>query len=423
MAKINPIEEAGFHAVSPKLDCPHVILTDDIKHKLTNIKFEEIKCNKCLDKKENWCCLTCGFEGCSRYVQSHMSEHHTTTLHPVTVSYSDLSFWCYTCDSYIYSNELKAIQRTLSEIKFKNQDLNKLAQELSKVQIHKHEETKKVNRPKIDSFKTLTNSLSSNLYKKVAFMTGAGISVNAGIPDFRTPGSGIFQKLTKYNLPFPEAVFSIEYFLGNPKPFYEIAQEFVGKEYKPTTTHYLFSFFEQKKLLACCYTQNIDGLELKAGLNKEFLVQAHGHTNSAHCAKCKKEVKIEEIKTSMEKGEVKYCDDPQCKAPCKPDVVLYGEKVDSDLFKKSKILKDVDLLVIMGTSLMVQPFSSLMGLVPDDASVVIVSKTASKLKGMLNESVDSLLLDLDTDEFTEALIESSGWKEEFNSFKNSLVKK
>lgn len=66
----------------------------------------------------------------------------------------------------------------------------------------------------------LAAELKAGMYKKVVFLTGAGISVKAGIPDFRTPGTGLYSQLQKFKLPRPEAVFSIEFFRQNPVPFY-----------------------------------------------------------------------------------------------------------------------------------------------------------------------------------------------------------
>ena len=61
--------------------------------------------------------------------------------------------------------------------------------------------------------------------RNVVVLTGAGVSVSAGIPDFRTPGSGLYYNLQKYNLPTPEAVFDLDFFMRNPKPFYQLAVE------------------------------------------------------------------------------------------------------------------------------------------------------------------------------------------------------
>jgi NAD-dependent SIR2 family protein deacetylase len=69
-------------------------------------------------------------------------------------------------------------------------------------------------------------------------LTGAGISVSAGIPDFRSPSTGVYANLAKYNLPKPESLFQISYFIDHPEAFYEFAKEFDLDIYKPTPTHY-----------------------------------------------------------------------------------------------------------------------------------------------------------------------------------------
>ena len=66
----------------------------------------------------------------------------------------------------------------------------------------------------------LINGLKEKKYKKIVFMTGAGISVSAGIPDFRSPKTGLYANLQKYNLPTPESIFTLSYFNKNPEPFY-----------------------------------------------------------------------------------------------------------------------------------------------------------------------------------------------------------
>lgn len=86
--------------------------------------------------------------------------------------------------------------------------------------------------------------------------TGAGISCNAGIPDFRTPGSGLYDNLKKYNLPHPTAVFDLEFYKCNPLPFVQLASElWPGMKHSPTVTHSFIALLERKGVLLRNYTQ------------------------------------------------------------------------------------------------------------------------------------------------------------------------
>ena len=87
-------------------------------------------------------------------------------------------------------------------------------------------------------------------------MVGAGISVSAGIPDFRTPGTGLYDNLQKYDLPHPTAVFELDYFRENPSPFYLLAKELYPGQYPPTPTHHFIHLLHKKGILLRCFSQN-----------------------------------------------------------------------------------------------------------------------------------------------------------------------
>ncbi|XP_046300620.1 NAD-dependent protein deacetylase sirtuin-3, mitochondrial isoform X2 [Marmota monax] len=124
--------------------------------------------------------------------------------------------------------------------------------------------------------------------QKVVVMVGAGISTPSGIPDFRSPGSGLYSNLQQYNIPYPEAIFELEFFFHNPKPFFTLAKELYPGNYRPNATHYFLRLLHDKGLLLRLYTQNIDGLERVSGIPTAKLVEAHGTFASATCTVCRR---------------------------------------------------------------------------------------------------------------------------------------
>ncbi|XP_066557100.1 NAD-dependent protein deacetylase sirtuin-3 isoform X3 [Amia ocellicauda] len=123
--------------------------------------------------------------------------------------------------------------------------------------------------------------------QRIVVMAGAGISTPSGIPDFRSPGSGLYDNLQQYNLPYAEAIFEINYFHHNPKPFFALAKELYPGNYQPNLTHYFIRLLHDKGLLHRLYTQNIDGLERLAGIPPNKLVEAHGTFATATCTVCR----------------------------------------------------------------------------------------------------------------------------------------
>ncbi len=175
----------------------------------------------------------------------------------------------------------------------------------------------------------LAQQLSEGKFKNVVIMCGAGISTNAGVPDFRSPSAGLYFKLRKYNLPYPEAIFDGGYFRQNPAPFFALVREIFPQRLCPTTTHKFFSLLHQKGILKRVYTQNIDALEFLGGLPEEKVVEAHGTFQRAYCVKCKKDYDLAWLKEEIFKPErndgVPKCEN--CQGVVRPDVVLFGESL------------------------------------------------------------------------------------------------
>lgn len=208
--------------------------------------------------------------------------------------------------------------------------------------------------------------------QKVIVLSGAGISCSAGIPDFRSPGSGLYDNLEKYNLPYPEAVFDLQFYLSNPMPFIDLAKElWPGFKHSPTLTHSFIALLDKKGLLLRNYTQNIDGLELIAGVDEDRVVECHGHFRTSSCTSCG--IPYDGLKARdkiVVDGEVPRCQ--KCGSLVKPDIVFFGESLPVR-FKHSLHgdLGVTDLLIVMGTSLKVAPVS----LIPE----MVKSKTPRML--------------------------------------------
>ncbi|KAJ1563028.1 NAD-dependent protein deacetylase sirtuin-2 [Cladochytrium tenue] len=133
------------------------------------------------------------------------------------------------------------------------------------------------------SIASFAEYLRKHICRKLVVLVGAGMSTAAGIPDFRSPGTGLYANLEKYRLPFPEAVFHLKYFMRKPQPFFQLARELFPGQFQPTLAHAFIRLLADEGMLLRCYTQNIDGLERVAGVSDSLLVEAHGSFNSATC--------------------------------------------------------------------------------------------------------------------------------------------
>lgn len=110
------VDGVSSYAVVPLTWCPH-LLEINAAPDLTRVQAHQ-SCSRCQDRSENWICLTCLGVFCSRYVRGHMAEHFDATVHPMTLSFSDLSVWCYVCDSYVDNDLLVAFKEAAYASKF-----------------------------------------------------------------------------------------------------------------------------------------------------------------------------------------------------------------------------------------------------------------------------------------------------------------
>ena len=207
--------------------------------------------------------------------------------------------------------------------------------------------------------RAVADLINDGIVSNIIWMSGAGISCSAGIPDFRTPGSGLYSKLAKYRLPTPESMFDLAYFRNNPDPFYDIARSLYPGRHRPTKTHFFLKLLHQKGLLLRTYTQNIDMLERMVGIPSSHLVEAHGTWATAHCIECGEMEDAGWVKTEICKHrrhpKCRYCD-----GLLKPDIVFFGEPTPPRMERLcGEDFHRCDLLIVAGTSLQVQPFASM----------------------------------------------------------------
>uniref|UniRef100_A0A8C8DZ39 NAD-dependent protein deacetylase n=1 Tax=Oryzias sinensis TaxID=183150 RepID=A0A8C8DZ39_9TELE len=210
--------------------------------------------------------------------------------------------------------------------------------------------------------------------KNVVVVAGAGISTASGIPDFRTPGTGLYSNLEKYNVPYPEAIFNIDYFSDNPQPFFSLAKVLYPGSHRPNYIHYFIRVLHHKGLLLRMYTQNIDGLEKLCGIPDDKLVEAHGSFATASCHLCYTPYPAEEARYAIMHDRVPTCS--FCTATVKPDVVFFGEDLPRKYFLHRKDFPKADLLIIMGTSLKIEPFASLVNSVRSTVPRLLLNRNA-----------------------------------------------
>jgi len=228
----------------------------------------------------------------------------------------------------------------------------------------------------VDKLADVFKNIQKGLINNVIFMTGAGISTKSGIPDFRSKETGLYANLQRFNLKNAEDIFDIDYFLKNPEPFFQLAKDLYpcGK-YLPNEAHFLMKIFADKGILRKVYTQNIDGLEKISGIPHRKLVECHGTFSTATCLKCGKKCSGSEIKEKILEGEVVRCHmTAKCRSVVKPDIVFFGEDLSEEFYKFRHDFDKCDLLIVMGTSLTVNPFAKICDAIPSKCPRILVNR-------------------------------------------------
>jgi NAD-dependent deacetylase len=182
--------------------------------------------------------------------------------------------------------------------------------------------------------------------------TGAGASTESGIPDFRSRGSGLWEKVD------PMKAASLSALRRDPANFYKffmgVWSSFSGA--KPNAAHYAMARLEEEGLLAGVITQNIDGLHRTAGSQKVW--EIHGHMRSCRCAVCSRSYPFDDLLNQYRSGtNPPRCS--QCKGMLRPDVVLFEDAMGEDFYNAYHAMTGCQLLLVAGSSLQVYPAASL----------------------------------------------------------------
>lgn len=217
-------------------------------------------------------------------------------------------------------------------------------------------------------YENLKSAVSSS--NNIVFFGGAGVSTESNIPDFRSE-AGLYK--TKNNFSYrPEVMLSHSFFTSHPEDFFDFYRtKMVYKEAKPNDAHYALAELEKRGKLKAIITQNIDGLHQMAG--SKNVLELHGSIHRNHCTKCGKFFDLNYVLNSK---NIPKCD--YCGGIIKPDVVLYEESLNMDVLNKSvQYIKDADILIVGGTSLVVYPAAGLIDYF-NGSHLILINKSSTQ---------------------------------------------
>jgi NAD-dependent deacetylase len=205
-------------------------------------------------------------------------------------------------------------------------------------------------------------------------LSGAGISTASGIPDFRSPNTGLWRSHE------PLEVASLTTFRYDPIAFYSWLHPLASKilSAEPNPAHFAITRLQQRKHILTVITQNIDGLHQKAGNTN--VLEVHGSFTTMTCLKCFQKVSAEPyIQPYIRNGTVPLC--PQCNEVLKPDLILFGEQMPYRPWLTSqKVSRQCDLMIVAGSSLEVLPVASLpMQAIENGAHLIIINHSPTYL--------------------------------------------
>ena len=189
--------------------------------------------------------------------------------------------------------------------------------------------------------------------RRVVVFTGAGVSTESGIPDFRSPG-GIWTK-------FDPDEFTLDLFLKSPKARRKhwdlLLQGGLFKDVQPNKAHLAIAEMEKLGKLDCVITQNIDNLHQKAGNDPAKVFELHGNMRWVRCLDCGARYPLEEILSeAVDPEKLPVC--KRCGGILKPDVIFFGEALPEETLRQASLhANSCDLMMVVGSSLVVYPAS------------------------------------------------------------------
>jgi NAD-dependent deacetylase len=225
--------------------------------------------------------------------------------------------------------------------------------------------------------------------QRAVVLTGAGISVPSGIPDFRSPGKGIWETVD------PMEVAHIDAFRRDPHRFWQFySQRFMAlRDKRPNRAHEVVAELERRGLVRAVITQNIDRLHRAAGSSD--VIEVHGSISHSICLDCGRRFELDRVVAMIEREPESAPECTACVSPLKPDVVLFGELLPEQAMRRSHSLAaEADLMIAIGSSLEVYPVAALPGLTLDNGGrLVLVTQGPTAYDGDATVKLDGDVVD------------------------------
>ena len=212
--------------------------------------------------------------------------------------------------------------------------------------------------------------------EKVIVFTGAGVSTESGIPDFRSPG-GIWSRYDPDDFTIQKFLSSVETRMTHWKMYSETG---IFTEVEPNPAHYATAELYQLGKLDCVITQNIDNLHQKAGVPEDMVFELHGSMRWVVCLDCRRRLPLPEVLRKVEEGiEVPDC--PDCHGILKPDAVFFGEALPQDTLTEAiRRSQSCDLFIMIGSTLLVYPAANIPAYaISAGARLAVVNLTSTPL--------------------------------------------